>query len=279
MDSATAFNFIQEIAADLSRGSVVFPTSFDTTMKLREILRSETASMADLANVVLLDPLLASKVLQAANSAALNPSGVAVKDVRSAVIRLGSGSVRTMALAIAMRQLRTYKEMTRFDAQCERIIQHSRHVAALAFVLAREHTRLSPDTAMFAGLVHDIGLFYLLYRIAERTDFVLDAAETGELLGDWHGSIGHAVLSALGIPEEIGEAVANHDEPRAVETIRQLGDLIFVCNQVVHQVGPESARLDWPEDAADETMIRDFEQYVATFEAHRDEIQTIVQIF
>lgn len=278
MDRKAAFAFIEEIAADLSGGNVVFPTSFDTTVRLRELLRSERSSMADLAAIVMLDPLLASKILQAANSAALNPSGGKILDVRTAVIRLGVGNVRSMAIAVAVQQLMTYKEMRRYQKLCDGFMRHSRYVAALAFVLAREHTKLPPDTAMFAGLVHDIGLFYLLYRIAGRDDLRLSEPAVKEILADWHGSIGHAVLSALGVPEEIQHAVDGHDELRSVESIRDLRALIFVANRISQMDRARRASLDGADGEPGAAEIRDFAIYVQTVEAAAAEIAAIMNI-
>lgn len=278
IESADAFKFIQEIAADLSKGSVVFPTSFNTTMKLRELLRSENSSLGDLVAIAALDPLLAARLLQVANSTAFNPGGSAVRDLRSAVMRLGVANVRALALSVAMQQLRTYKEMQRFDSLCERFMQHSRQVAAVAFVIAREHTSLPPETALFAGLVHDVGLFYLLYRIALRHDLDLDSEGVQQLLNDWHGSIGQAVLSALGVPEDILQAIDRHDQPRRIDKLGDLGDLLFVGNQLVMRDGPESAKLAWLDDALGESLIRDIDQYLATMAAKRDEIQAIARL-
>jgi HD-like signal output (HDOD) protein len=244
-------------------------------MRLRELLRSDESSIGDIARVVMLDPLLASKVMQVANSAALNPAGAPVNDIPAAVLRIGSNNVRNLAMAIAMQQLRTYKEMKPYDQMCDRFLQHCRQVAAICFVLAREFSRVSPDTAMFAGLVHDIGLFYLTYRVAGRADFQIEHNELLALLTDWHGSIGHAVLSAMGIPENIQAAVAHHGEPRQVDQLRELGDILYVGNQLARRAGVDNTEFEFAEELADEATIRDFPRYVETLAAKADEIAAI----
>ena len=52
---------------------------------------------------------------------------------------------------------------------------------------------------MFAGLVHDLGVFYLMSRAANFPELVNDKVELHALLVGWHDSIGHALLSALGM--------------------------------------------------------------------------------
>jgi len=45
--------------------------------------------------------------------------------------------------------------------------EHTAHVASLSQVIARRVTNVDPDTAMFAGIVHEVAGFYLLSRAAE----------------------------------------------------------------------------------------------------------------
>ena len=45
-------------------------------------------------------------------------------------------------------------------------------VAALACVLARHRGGMDPDEALFAGLVHDLGHFYLMWRATRFPELV-----------------------------------------------------------------------------------------------------------
>ena len=278
MDPDAIFRFVQELAADLSKGPIVFPTAFDTTLRIRDLLRDEDASTLDIAKLVQTDPLLSSRVLHTANSAALNRSGNPIRDVKAAVALMGIANVRVMALSIAMQQLRTYKEMARFETLCNRYMLHSRYVAAVACILAREHTKVPPETAYFTGLVHDIGLFYLLYRIAERTDLFPNPDEVPGLLYDWHASIGHALLSALDTPEEILRAIETHEESRRIEVMRGLGDLLQVANLIASRIGPEDARMGAPFDTQRREDVILFDEYLATAETHYDEIERLSKL-
>lgn len=279
MTTLDPFTFMQEIAADLSQASIVFPTSFDTTIRLREIMNSDTSSAADLAAVVAKDPLLATKLVRAANSAALNPSGQSLTSIPAVVIKIGTNGVRTMALQLAMQQLRTYKHMLPYDKLCTAVLDHSRQIAAISFVLAREHTRMSADTALFAGLIHDIGVFYLVYRIAERQDLVLSDEELGHLLRDWHDSIGHAVLSVLGTPQEIVDSVSDHDEPRPVHSLRRLNDVIYGAHAVARRLDMPMLQTPWLREESDPSLIEDFESLLATASNNAETIALLQSSF
>lgn len=233
-----AYRFLSQIAEDLSAGDVSFPTFLDATLKVRMALKAPNMTADELARVVVAEPLLSVKVIRLANSVALNPSGKPVSDVKTAVIRVGFASIRTLAIAVAMDQLLQAKEMEPHAAGAKALWEHSLDVAAVAFVVAKRLTRINPHEAMFAGLVHDIGQFYLLSRVASRPDVVADARELGRLLWEWHASVGHAVLNALGVPEEVVKAVDEHEVPVTDRQPRTMAQVLFVSNQVAARRNP-----------------------------------------
>lgn len=239
LHSQRAFRFLQDIAADLSAGEVVFPTFLDATLKVRSALKNPNLSADELAKVVSAEPLVSLRVLRLANSAALNPSGKATGDVKSAVIRVGFAQVRTQAVAVAMEQLLKSKDMVPFIDLARALWEHSIQVAAIAFVIARKLApKLNPDEAMFAGLVHDIGQFYLLSRAGKYPELVDAKSEMGTLMMDWHAEIGHALLTTLDTPEQILDAVADHEIYGGVMPPRSLADVIFVANVMATKANP-----------------------------------------
>ena len=88
---------------------------------------------------------------------------------------------------------------------------------------------------MFTGLVHDLGVFYLLSRAAAFPELVNDKAEMQSLLVQWHDNIGHALLSALGSPESVLEAVLAHETEREITEVKTLSDVIYVANKIANR--------------------------------------------
>src|SRR5262245_55877431 len=101
-----AFAFVQALAAELSTGKVELPSFPDIAMRVRQVLADEGVSPEKVVRVVGSEPALAARLLQLANSAALNFSGKAVTDLRTAVNRMGFNMVRSAAIAFAMSQLK-----------------------------------------------------------------------------------------------------------------------------------------------------------------------------
>jgi putative nucleotidyltransferase with HDIG domain len=122
------------------------------------------------------------------------------------------------------------RNLTAFDSISRNAWEHSLRVAAIARVLARRIGRINPDEAMLAGLVHDIGIFYLLYRAAEYPEYRENPAAIIELISGWHEGIGESLLHILGLPDRITDAVRDHDRLQNVETPCSVRDVLYFAN-------------------------------------------------
>lgn len=224
------FQMLEDIARELA-GEVVFPTCFDIAIQLRKVLQDPDQPLERIANLVGTEPLISAKLLTLANSALYNPSGNPVRNLSGAISRLGLKVVRTTALAIAMNQLLRSKDMVGFNEITRNLWDHSLLTASAAYVVARRLTRLNPDEAMLAGLVHDLGAFYMLYRATQYDELRTRPDTVKYLIIHWHENIGYTLLNALGLPEDIVEAVREHDQPRQVPAApKNLADVIYVSN-------------------------------------------------
>src|SRR5262245_34609766 len=94
-DSPGAFAFVAELAKEVSGGKVELPSFPDVAVRVRKVLADENVSNEQIARVVGSDAGLAARVLTLANSAALNRTGKAVGDLKTAINRIGHNNVRT----------------------------------------------------------------------------------------------------------------------------------------------------------------------------------------
>lgn len=224
------FRILEDIARNLS-GEVNFPTSIDLAITLRNTLKNPEASADEIERVVAAEPVIASRLLRLANTPACNSGGPTIVDLKSAIKALGLQTVRTAALTMAMDQVLKSKKLACFDRFAKLTWEHSILSAAIARALARRVPRINPEAAMLAGLVHDIGIYYLLYRASEFMEYVDNEEALIELVIDWHESVGGSVLSALGMPEDIVESVRDHDRPRLTDNDPYtLGDIVYIAN-------------------------------------------------
>ena len=235
MSNPITFKVLEDIAKDLSGNEITFPTFLDITFQVRTALKDPNLSIEQLAKLIGAEPLMSTKIIRMANSVALNPSGREIADVKSAIARVGMEAVRTVSFAVAMEQLLKSKQMKSFETISSKLWDHTAHVAALCRVLARKVAKINGDEAMFAGLVHDLGVFYLLSRAANFPALVNDPVELHALLIGWHDNIGHALLSALGSPQSVLVAVQEHETDRAIAELKSLTDVLYVANKIANR--------------------------------------------
>ena len=102
-----AFAFVTELASELSWGKIDLPGIPDIALRVRKALEDENVTTEQIERIVGSEPVLAGRLVQLANTAALNVTGRRVTDLRMAIARSGFAMVRTTAIAYAISQLRT----------------------------------------------------------------------------------------------------------------------------------------------------------------------------
>ena len=202
-----AFTFVQALAAELSGGKIELPGFPHIVMRVQKVLGDENADAARIVKVLGSEPVLAAQIVRMANSAALNPSGIAVSDVRAAVTRVGLDTVRSATIAFAVRQLRDAPLLKGLETPLGVLWRRSVLVASLSCVIARRLTNINPDTALLAGLLQSIGRLYILTRASSHRALFADQESYLAIEQDWHLSIAAALLENWGIADEIVQAV------------------------------------------------------------------------
>jgi hypothetical protein len=163
-----AIDTLTPYAQSMEAEELNFATSADVALRVMRAVDNPDVSLEDLARIVMAEPLLSAKVMRMANSAALNPSGRNIADLKQAVMRVGIAPIRSLAMALTLDQLRHSQRMAPCRHLANRLWERSVHVAALAYVVARRLSSLPADDAMLAGIVHDLGRFYLLGIAADK---------------------------------------------------------------------------------------------------------------
>jgi HD-like signal output (HDOD) protein len=241
MFNEVATRLLEQIARELSGPDVIFPTSFELSMRVQALLKNPEVSIEKLAELISAEPLMSTKLLAYSNSVAVRGVGPEIVELHRAIMRIGFDAVRTVSYTLSVEQLIRSKHMQPFQGLSNAIWEHSLAVAAVARQLARRQ-RMNPEKAFFMGMVHDIGAFYLLFRCSQDTELATDADELLRVVFQWHDGIGHALLSAMDQPEDILLAVQDHEAPAVVASLNNWTAILTSADLLAHSLA------DWVPD-------------------------------
>lgn len=195
----------RNIAAEVHRRDLNFPTSVDAALQIQRALDDPDCHMQTAARLVSGEPLLAARAVAVANSVPYNRAGTEISSVQAAVTRLGFRTLRSLAASQVVRQFAGRVMQPALRPKVEQMWEHTVHVAALAQAIARRVTPVDPETAMFAGIVHEVGGFYLLSCVDDFPGLLdgdpEDWATYGQTL------IGRGMFKVLSVPQSVVDSV------------------------------------------------------------------------
>ena len=210
--SAEAMRFVQELAAEVNEGPIELPSYPEVALRVQRVLADSNADVTRVVKVIGGEPVLASRIITMANSAALNPSGKPATELREAVSRVGFDALRSAAIGFAVAQLRKAAAYRSIEKPMTVLWQQNVATAATCFVLARKLKRFAPDTAMLAGLVSGVGKLYILTRSSQFPALFGDADSYHSIVREWHPNVARSLLENWGMADEIIDAVAGFED-------------------------------------------------------------------
>ncbi|GGW57528.1 HDOD domain-containing protein [Alishewanella tabrizica] len=184
----------------------------DSYFRVRELMESETADLDDIAEVILLDPVLTSKLLKLANSAVYRLP-YQVENVSKALLVLGKTQVYNLILSIGISS--ACSQLNTESIDLDRFWEQSVNAALIAKYLATQLGLKSADRVYVSGLLHNIGE---LVVAQQNPDIAANAqAYTPEimpwqlqqtLLGFSYAACGAELLYLWQLPDLIVEPIA-----------------------------------------------------------------------
>jgi HD-like signal output (HDOD) protein len=276
---AEAFAFVQALASELSRGKVDLPSFPDIALRVRKVLGDEEVTQEQVVRVVGSEPALAARLMQIANSAALNFTGKPINDLRTAINRMGHNMVRSAAIAFAMSQLKKVDSLKGLEKPLDDLWKSSAAVAAMSHAVAKRYSKVNPDTGMLAGLLHGIGKLYILTRSSKHPALFADQATYNQIVRDWHSPVAKALLENWDMAEEIVVAVSDYEDlERAHSGPVDLTDVLTVGNLLAaFKEHPESLEINMHDVAACKRMNIDRASYEKLIDESEHEIDALRQ--
>lgn len=205
------FKFVKSLALELNRKEIKLTSFPDVVMRVRNTLDNPDTTGDDLANILSVDPVLASRILVLANSTYYNPAGIKIEGLDAAVGRIGFEKVRTTAISYAVEQLHASKGLEALKAELRQTWSASLRLAAMSEVIAKMCSKLNVDSAFIAGLLNQIGVLYIFTKYEEYPGLLQDPEARQSLIDEWTAPIGENIVSNWGFSKEI-QATLNPDE-------------------------------------------------------------------
>ncbi len=187
--------------------------------RLLTMLAEDRSSAVELADVILEDPGLTTRILRVANSPFYNFSNK-IETVSHAIALLGCQSIRILCASESFMAIFPRRKGN-FTALFQNYCQHSLTTALLAKILAEEMAvQVESEKIFIAGLLHDIGKPVLWYNFLDQAAIYHDLRARGlsereaERLsyGVDHAEAGAWVAGEWGLDSELAKAMAHHHE-------------------------------------------------------------------
>ncbi|HLP03313.1 MAG TPA: HDOD domain-containing protein [Opitutaceae bacterium] len=227
---------------DLEAYAREMPIATTVLPRLQSLLQAEDTSISDIVDLIMLDPGLAVRVVQAAGSVRFG-HGRPATSLAEALLRLGAEEVYRVTAAFALsrflnRPLRCYglgpSEFWRQSIAC-----------ALTMVDLAPASGLDTRTAYTVGLLHATGMVFIdrhlrcvgapNLRFASTSADELPRAEVA-LTGMHHARAAAFVLRAWGFGEEIVEPVEHQLRPGGSLRHREMTSLLAESRTIAGEI-------------------------------------------
>lgn len=188
--------------------------------------------LIQIVSIVKTDATLTARVLKVVNSAAFGLINE-ITSLDRAISYLGERLVVGIAIGDCAAQLFN-KELKGYEGEHGALWRHDLRTAiASREVVAQSHSKINPDLAFTAGLLHDIGKALISDYLQGTASEVLQKIENEEfsdylsaeeeLIGFDHPRAGYELALVWKLPEAITEAIRFHHTPsEASEEFREL---------------------------------------------------------
>ena len=238
-----------DIIKAIENDQLVLPTLPEVALQVREAAVNEDIDIQKLSRVITNDPALSARIIKVANSPLLRASRE-IEDLKMAVSRLGIDYTANLATGLAMEQM-FQATSDIIDKKMRDVWSRSTEVAGISHVLCRHFTKLKPDQATLAGLVHKIGALPILTYAEDNRKLLKDIPMLDKLIEMANPEIGRKILEAWDFPDLLKRVPEEHIQfDREVDTV-DYADVVMVAN-LQSYIGTDHplTHMDWSEISA-----------------------------
>ena len=242
-----------------------FPAMGNSISRIMQV-SNDNGGNRKLAEIILQDQSLTSKILSIVNSSMYNQFGGEIKTISRAVIILGIDQVQSIALSIMVFEKLNKGPMQKLlkSYACQSFLS-----AYFAKRLVEKNRTLDSEEAFLISMFHNLGKQVVLYFMPEKYDEILklkteydDEESCTKILGVTYTEIGQLIALQLQLPKNI--ILGIQAKPAVIEERPEnisdyLGQLASLTNEIL-----ESAACG-DNERAEQNLKNIIERYKASF--------------
>ncbi len=233
-----------ELLEAIRNDELVLPTLPEVALRVREAAEDPDISIPDLSKVIGNDAALAARLIKVVNSPLLRTNRE-ITDLNMAISRLGINYTSNLATGLAMEQMFQATSDV-IDKKMRDVWSRSTEIAGMCHVLCRHFTRLMPDQATLAGLVHQIGILPILTYAEESNALLKDSISLNHVIERIHPIIGEHILRAWDFPEQIASVPGNYlDFDRQSSSVDYIDIVQVAVLQSYADTSHPLSQVDW----------------------------------
>ena len=218
-----------DIQRDYKANKLVIPSLPDIAIQIREAVNRPDAEAEDITRIIQLDPALAARIVQVANSPAYR-GGQTITTCRMAVSRLGLKTTCDLVLSCTLQQL-FESDSPVLNKLMEDVWRHSTLVGAISAVLARYLRGMDEDRALLAGLLSEIGVLPIIAYIEKYPQLCECPKELDKVIGEYKVIVGALVLQQWDFDKEMITVVKEaHNLQRESSEAMGYCDVVILAN-------------------------------------------------
>lgn len=183
---------ISKIQTEHKAGRLVLPSLPEIVIRVRNAVNDDAVNLGNIVKLIQVDPSLTARLVQIANSP-LYRSRQPVENCLMAVNRLGLTTTRDLVTCLVLNNVFS-SENKILHNKVQKLWQHSCHVAAIASSIAKVTPNLHEDTALLAGLLHDIGVLPILHYAAEFPEVAASEEKLNFVIQTLRAELGRKIL-------------------------------------------------------------------------------------
>jgi len=198
---------VEAIEQACQSGTLELPTIPEVALRVRELAASEDAGIAELARLVQTDGVIAARLVEVSNSAFYRGNQKCTT-IKQAVTRLGFKATCNITVSMSLRGLFTAASGTARRAMRDQWAA-SVEASAAAYVIAQRCTKMDPDRALLAALLHNIGAIPVI-AYSENMAARVDARQIQQTVKALSKQVGGMVLQAWEMDDELVAVAQEH---------------------------------------------------------------------